>query len=96
MYAHSMEEERVDGYQLLAEAIIEQAAEDYASLYPLNARSQAEFNFLDAKKYAPVRRTILRKLCNGAVRSVVEYDICYEAFEKRRRYNMIEQGVYWQ
>ena len=70
MYAHSMEEEKVDGYQLLAEAIIE--------------------------KYAPLRRTIIRKLCNSAVKSVVEYEICYEAFEKRRRTNMIEQGVYWQ
>lgn len=96
MYAHSMEEEKVDGYQLLAEAIIEQAAEEYANLFPIGAKSQSEFNFLDAKKYAPLRRTIIRKLCNSAVRSVVEYEICYEAFEKRRRTNMIEQGVYWQ
>ena len=96
MYANGVVEERVDGYQLLAEAIIECAAEDYASLFPIGAKSQSEFNFLDAKKYAPVRRSILRKLCNSAVRSVVEYDICYAAFEKRRHAHMIEQGVYWQ
>ena len=96
MYAHALEEEKVDGYQLLAEAIIEQAAEDYANLFPTNARSQSEFNFLDAKNFAPIRRSILRKLCNSGVKSVVEYEICYEAFEKRRRTNMLEQGVYWQ
>ena len=96
MYANGEEELKVDGYQLLAEAIIEQAAEDYADLFPCDATSQSEFNFLDAKHYAPLRRSILRKLCNSGVKSVVEYQICYEAFEKRRRENMIEHGVYWQ
>lgn len=95
MYANSLEECKVDGYVLLAEAIIEQAATEYSSLFPDDATSQAEFNFLDAKHYAPLRRTILRKLCNSAVKSVVEYDMCYEAFEKRRRMNMTERGVYW-
>ena len=95
MYANGPEESKVDGYQLLAEAIIEQAATDYAELFPATARSQSEYNFLDAKKYAPARRSILRNLCNSGVKSVVEYEICYAAFEKRRRENMMEQGVYW-
>lgn len=96
MYANSMEEERVDGYQLLAEAIIEQAAEDYANLFPTDARSQLEFSIIDAKEFAPLRKSILRKLCNSAVRSIVEYDICLDAFEQKRKLYMLEQGVYWQ
>lgn len=95
MNAHSAEDEHADGWMLLAEAIIEQAAEDYSKLYPVSARSQSEFTFLDAKRYAPERRLILRKLCTSGVRSVVDYDICYDAFEKRRRTNMLSQGVFW-
>ena len=96
MYANNIEDDRVDGYQLLAEAIIERAAEDYAELFPLHAISQLEFTVQDAKKYAPERRLILRRLCNGAVRSVVDYDVIYSAFEKRRRENMRELGVTWE
>lgn len=86
----------VDGYMRLAEAIIEQAAEDYASLYPIEARSQSEFTYLDIKYgYTVQRESILRNLVNSGVRSVVDYNICKDAFEQRRKNLMQEQGIKW-
>ena len=96
MFANSIEGDRVDGYQLLAEAIIAQAAEDYADLFPVTASSQLEFTKIDNRKYVPARRFILRKLCTGALRSVVDYNILYDAFESRRKENMRQMGIEWE
>lgn len=96
MYANDVNlESNEDGYTLLAKAIISQAAEEYAELFPVNISSQLEFTKVDSREYAPKRRSILRKLCTGPLRSILDYELCYDAFEKRRRQVMREQGVEW-
>lgn len=86
----------VDGYILLAEAIIDAAAEEYSYLFPTTAQSQAEFTFLDMTKgYAMQRESILRGLSRSAVRSIVDYDVCKTAFERRRFAEMQRLGIEW-
>lgn len=96
MYANDVNlDSNEDGYTLLAKAIITQAAEDYARLFPTDVSSQFEFTEIDAEEYAPRRRAILRRLCNGPLKSILDYDVCKDAFEKRRKQVMHEQGVKW-
>ena len=86
----------VDGYVRLAEAIIDAAAEEYSYLFPTTARSQAEFTFLDdTKGYKAQREFILRSLCKSAVRSIVDYDVCKTAFERRRIDEMSKLRIKW-
>lgn len=96
MYANDINlDSNEDGYTLLAKAIIYQAAEDYSELFPANTNSQEEFTEVDDREYAPRRRVILSKRCSGPLRSILDYELCYDAFEKRRRQVMQEQGVKW-
>lgn len=86
----------VDGYTRLAEAIIDAAAEEYSYLFPTTATSQAEFTFLDdTKGYKADRERILRQLSKSAVRSIVDYDVCKTAFERRRIDEMNKLGIKW-
>ena len=88
--------EPVDGYILLAEAIVDAAAVEYSYLFPTNAKSQAEFTLLDITKgYASQRESILQGLSRSAVRSIIDYDVCKTAFERRRHIEMRRLGIKW-
>lgn len=96
MYAKAPHEGYTDGYLRLAEAIIEQAAKDYSMLFPLTARTKSEYETLDiVKGYARERERILRSLCNGGVKTIVDYDICKAAFDQRLEIEKQKMGIYW-
>lgn len=95
MYAHRSMTDGVDGYILLAEAIIEAAASDYEVLYPAYANSESEFELQDQWIYAPQRNGILYGLAHSSVRSIIDYDVCFAAFESRRKQHMKKSGVKW-
>jgi len=69
---------------ILAKSIVEFAAEEYANQFPKFCLSRLEFDTLDKKSYAPVRRSILKRLCNGPVRVMIDPDTYLDAFEHRR------------
>lgn len=96
MYTRGLDEGRVNGYIRLAEAIIEQAAKDYSSLFPLTARTKSEYETLDISKgYARERERILRSLCESGVKTMIDYDICKSAFDHRLEIEKQKMGIYW-
>ena len=80
---------------LLAKEIMSSYARTYSNQIVVNAFSQAEYDLLDKQKYAPQRRSILRKVKYGPLRSVVDMHAIYSAFEQQRRYNMQSWGIKW-
>lgn len=69
----------------LAQSIIEETAKSYANQFPKFCRTQAEFDMLDKKSFAPIRKGILTKLFNGPVRVMVDKQTYIDAFERKRR-----------
>lgn len=80
---------------LLAKEIMNSYSNSYAILFPTNARTQAEYELLNRTKFAPQRKSILRRVKNGPLRSVVDMAAIYSAFEKRRLDNKKTWGIYW-
>lgn len=80
---------------LLAKEIMTSYANSYSNLFPTNARTQAEYELLDQKKFAPQRKSILRRVKNGPLRSTVDMAAVYSAFENRRMASKKTWGVYW-
>ena len=68
----------------LAKCIVEYAADSYAWQFPKFATSQKDFEQQDIRSYAPIRRSILNRLCNGPVGALVDPVTYFDAFEKRR------------
>lgn len=69
----------------LAMCIVESAAEEYAWQFPKFCTDRKEFERQDKKSYAPVRKSILNRLCNSAVRVMVDPETYRDAFERKRR-----------
>lgn len=67
----------------LSKCIIADMAESYANQFPKFCRSLAEFEELDRKSYAPIRKGILSKLFNGPVRVLIDKDAFTDAFNKK-------------
>lgn len=77
----------------LAQRIIELTAETYAQQFPKFCYSKAEFDTLDAKSYAPIRRSILKKLFSGPVQVLIDPQTYIDAFEQKRRDEMTSFGI---
>ena len=84
-----------DCWVVLAQEIMASYAQSYACLIPTTAMSQEEYNRLDAKSYAPIRRGILNKVQNGPLGNVVSMPAIYDAFEQKRRAYKKSMGVIW-
>jgi len=69
----------------LSKCIIEAMADSYANQFPKFCRNQVEFEELDRKSYAPIRKGILAKLFNGPVRVLVDKEAFTDAFNQRWR-----------
>lgn len=67
----------------LAKSIICESAESYANQFPKFCRNQTEFEELDQKSYAPIRKGILTKLFNGPVRVMLDREAITDAFNRR-------------
>ncbi len=85
-----------DGYVLLAEAILDAAREDYSYMFPKYCKTYKDFQYYDTKEYAPKRRSLIRHLCNSAVRQVIDKEILLQAFEKSRFDKMRWYGITWE
>lgn len=69
----------------LSKSIIADAAELYASQFPKFCRDRIEFETLDQKSYAPIRKGILTKLFNSPVRVLIDKEAFTDAFDKKWR-----------
>ena len=72
----------------LAKCIVEMTAETYAWQFPKFSTSQKDFEQQDARSYAPIRRSILKKLCDGPVGALVDPVAYFDAFEKKLQENI--------
>lgn len=72
-------------WMLLAKSIVSEAAEEYSNQFPKFCSSRNEFETLDTKSYAPIRKSILRRICNGPVKALADPETFHDAFEKRRK-----------
>lgn len=77
----------------LAQSIIELTAETYAQQFPKFCYSKSEFDELDIKSFAPIRKSILKKLFSGPVKVLIDPQTYIDAFERRRREEMSSFGV---
>ena len=84
-----------DCWVILAKVIMSECANSYANKIPITARSQEEYNELDKKSYAPVRRSILKNLKNGPLRSSLNIASVYSALEHKRLENKASLGIRW-
>ena len=79
---------------VLAKSIVAEAAEEYSNQFPKFCLSRSEFETLDTKSYAPIRRSILKRICNGPVRVLADPETFHDAFEKRRSEAMQDFKIY--
>lgn len=77
----------------LAQSIVASAAESYANQFPKFYNSMQEFELADKRSFAPVRKSILYRLCNGPVRVLVDPQTYFDAFERKRFEVMNDFGV---
>ena len=80
---------------VLAKAIMSVYSDKYTYQMPLNAVSQAEYDVLDKRTYAPMRRSILRCIKNGPIRNAVNITSAYSALESLRKENKVRMGISW-
>ena len=69
---------------ILAKSIVAYAAEEYANQFPKFCISRYEFETLDKKSYAPIRKSILNRLFNGPVKVMIDQQTFKDAFEQKR------------
>ena len=69
---------------LLAKSIVAEAAEEYSNQFPKFCLSRSEFDMIDKKSYAPIRKNILKRLCEGPVKVLADPETFHDAFERRR------------
>ena len=80
---------------MLAKAIMSSYSISYINLIPTTARSQMEYDELDQKKYAPQRKSVLRRVKYGPLKSMIDIDAVYSAFERQRKDNLKTWGIHW-
>lgn len=67
----------------LSKSIIADASEQYANQFPKFCRNRSEFETLDQKSYAPIRKGILTKLFNCPIRVLLDKEAITDAFNQR-------------
>ena len=80
---------------ILAKEIMSSYTLSYIHQFPTDARSQLEYDKLDKQKFAPQRKSILRRIKNGPLRSVVDIHAVYSALNQKRLEHKRSWGVYW-
>lgn len=79
----------------LAQEIMNSYAIKYSYQLPTTALSQEEYNHLDSKTFLPIRKSILRNVMNGPLRSIANIQAIYSGFEKRRLDYKKSMGIAW-
>lgn len=80
---------------LLAKEIMSVYSDKYSYQIPINALSQAEYDTLDRKTYAPIRRSILKNIKYGPIGNAVNITSAYSALESLRKEAKARMGVSW-
>lgn len=80
---------------ILAKAIMDGYAMSYANKIPMSARSQAEYDEIDRRSCAPVRRSILRNIKRGPLGNAVDLAAVYYGLEQKRIENKLSLGIKW-
>lgn len=80
---------------ILAKEIMSSYALSYSNQVITSAFSQVEYEKLDKQRCVPQRRSILKRVKYGPLRSVVDMPAVYSAFEKQRKENLRSWGVRW-
>jgi len=84
-----------DCWVLLAKEIMNSYSSSYANQICTSAFSQLDYDKIDQKKYAPQRRSILRRVKHGPLRNIIDIDTIYYAFEQERKANLKRWGIRW-
>lgn len=84
-----------DCWVQLAKEIMIGYSSSYANAIPTTAISQEEYDNLNMKSYAPIRRSILRNIKYGPIRHAVDMQAVYSGLEKSRRDRLAELGIRW-
>ena len=82
-------------WMILAKEIMSTYALSYAHLFPTAARTQSEYDQLDKQKFVAQRKSILRRLKNGPLRSVINMASAYSALERLRIEQKRSWGIYF-
>ena len=80
---------------LLAKEIMNSYSLSYVNQICTTAFTQADYDRLDKQRYAPQRRSILRRVKYGPLKNVVDMSSVYCAFERQRKANLQSWGVTW-
>lgn len=81
---------------VLAKEIMTSYADRYAYQIPTTAYTQEEYSNIDRKKFLPIRRSILRNVMNGPLRSIADIQAIYSGFEQRRLAYKRFMGIKWE
>lgn len=84
-----------DGWMLLANAIMESYAEEYASMFPKDAASQDEYTAKDLLYYQRRRESILNSVTHGPLRHMADRGVCKAGFDAMREQSKLQAGVPW-
>lgn len=84
-----------NGWLLLAEAIMLDYAEQYASQFPRDAISQQEYTHKDLLYYRPFREYILACVGTGPLRHIAVVHSCRRSFEQLREEYKKDAEVHW-
>lgn len=80
---------------ILAKEIMSSYSLSYCNQVCLSAFSQSDYERIDRQRFAPQRRSILRRIKYGPLRNVVDMHSVYRAFEEERRRKLKEWGITW-
>ena len=84
-----------DCWMLLAKEIMTSYADKYSYQIVTTAYSQEEYDKLDKRTYLPIRRSILRNIENGPLRSIVNMSAVYSGLERKRKAMLESMGIIW-
>lgn len=84
-----------DCWIALAQEIMNSYATKYSYQSPTTAFTQEEYNRLNINTFAPIRKSILKRVKTGPLRNVVDMSTVYSAFEQRRREYLVHMGIFW-
>lgn len=89
-------DQREDGWMMLASAIMESYAEEYAEMFPRDAVSQEDYDSKDLLYYKLQRERILNRVATGPLRHMAVKDIYRRGFEMMRERYKKDAGVPWE
>lgn len=84
-----------DCWVILAKEIMSSYSLSYANQICTSAFSQFDYDRIDKQKFAPQRKSILRRVKYGPLRNVVDMDSVFYAFEQERKDNLKQWGISW-